>query len=65
MLLSVLLLSAALLPQLSHSKPKKEKRQLRKKIRNPGGFNYRYLNVLKVQYIVCVLNCLERVHPWA
>jgi hypothetical protein len=56
MLLSVLLfLLAALLPQLSLSKPKKEKRQPKEKIRIPSGIQYRYLNVIKVPYIICIL----------
>ncbi len=37
----------------------------RKKIRNLNGFKYRYLNVLKVKYIVCILHCPKRVHLWA
>ncbi len=65
MLLFVLLLLAALLPQLSLSKPTNEKRQPRKNIRNLTVFIYRYLNVLKVPYVECILHCLERVYPWA
>ncbi len=48
-LLSVLfLLLAALLPQLSLNKSKKEKKQPKEKIRIPTGFKYRYLNMFKV-----------------
>jgi hypothetical protein len=36
----------------------------RKKIRNLNGCKYRYLDVLKVPCIVCILHCPERVHPW-
>ncbi len=56
MLLSVLLwLLVALLPQLSLSKPKEEKREPGKKIRDPIGYEYRYLNVFKMPYIVWIL----------
>jgi hypothetical protein len=51
--------------KLSLRKPKKENMQPRKKIRNLSGFKYRYPNVLKVPYIVYILHCQERVHPWA
>jgi hypothetical protein len=64
MLLSVLLLFVvALLPQHSLASLRKKICNPRKKIKNLNGFKHRYLNVLKVPYIVCILHCPERVHP--